>query len=180
MSEQQLVFNNSVEGLLNSIRERLSPTMKEKLRALGLDADRKLDPGYPAQKWASFVKYLAAELYPGVDEPEALRQIGRRTVDSYAEGLVGSALFTMLRLVGPDRTIGRMTKNLRTGSNYMETRSTQLGPRRYEVWINNVSGVPGFYSGLLESGMQHSGARDPVATVEKTDGLECTYVIEWK
>ncbi len=179
MSEH-LVFNNSIQGLVDAVRERLSPAMKERLCELGLDVDRKLDPGYPAQKWASFVKYLAAELYPGVEEGEALRQIGRRTVDFYTQGLIGSALFTMLKLVGPDRTVGRMTKNLRTGSNYMETRARQLGPKRYEIWINDVSGAPGFYAGLLESGMGHSGARDCVARVAETDGVQCTYHVEWK
>jgi uncharacterized protein (TIGR02265 family) len=176
----QLVFNNTIEALLRSVRDRLTPRMKEQLRALGLDVDRKLDPGYPADRWASFVKFIAAQLYPGVGEPEALRQIGARTVDAYAEGLVGSALFTVLRLAGPDRTIGRMTKNFRTGSNYVETKSTQLGPHRYEIWFNDVSGVPGFYIGMLESGMRHSGARDPVATVSKTEGAQCSFVIEWK
>ena len=40
--------------------------------------------------------------------------------------------------------------------------------------------VPGFYIGLLESGMRHTGAREPVATVTNADGVECTFVIEWK
>ncbi len=177
---EHLVFNNSIEGLLNSVRERLTPSMKEQLRGLGLDVDKKLDPGYPADRWAQFVKYLAAALYPGTEEGEALRQIGRRTVDAYTQGLVGSALFTMLRLVGPDRTVGRMTKNLRTGSNYMETRSKQLAPHRYEIWINDVSGAPGFYVGLLESGMEHSGARDCRGKVTVLNGGECTFEIEWK
>lgn len=176
----QLIFNNTIEALLKSVRDRLTPNLKDKLRALGLDVDRKLDPGYPAQKWASFVKLLASEIHPGVSELEALRQIGGRTVDAYAEGLVGSALFAMLRLAGPDRTIGRMTRNFRTGSNYVDTKATHIGPHRYEIWFNDVSGVPGFYIGMLEAGMRHSGARDPVATISKSDGPECTFVIEWK
>jgi uncharacterized protein (TIGR02265 family) len=176
----QVIFDNTIEGLLRALRPLLSPAGQAKLRALGLDIDKKLNPAYPAQVWASAVKVCAADAFPGLPPFEGQRRVAERTVDAFTEGVLGTAMFALLRLVGPHRTIGRMTRNLRTGSNYVETRATQLQPHRYEIWINDVSDLPGFYLGLLERGLHQVGAKGLKIEVAEQSGPSCTYRVEWK
>ncbi|MBS2028062.1 MAG: DUF2378 family protein [Deltaproteobacteria bacterium] len=176
----QVIFDNTIDGLFRALRPFVTPTGKAKIRALGLDMDGKLNPAYPAHVWASAVKIFAADAYPGLAPFEGQRRVAERTVDAFAEGVIGTAMFTLLRLVGPDRTIGRMTRNLRTGSNYVETKATQLEPHKYEIWINDVTDLPGFYLGLLERGLHLVGAKELKIELANQTGPSCTYRVGWK
>lgn len=175
-----VIFEHIVDGLLRALRPLLSPAGEAKLRELGLDPNGKLNPAYPAQVWASAVKICAADAFPGLSPLEGQRQVAVRTVDVFTGGMLGTAMFSLLRLLGPDRTIGRMTRNLRSGSNYVETRSTQIEPHHYEIWINDVSGVPGFYKGMLERGLDLVGAQG--IRIELAEQVEpaCTYRVSWQ
>lgn len=177
---QQVIFDNTIEGLFRALRPLVSPAGKARIRALGVDMDGKLNPAYPAQVWASAVKICAADAFAGLPPLEAQRRVAQKTVDAFTEGVIGTAMFSLLRLLGPDRTIGRMTRNLRTGSNYVETRATQLEPHRYEIWINDVTDVPGFYLGLLEQGLHHVGAKELKIELASQSGPSCTYRVQWK
>lgn len=176
----QVIFENTIDGLFRALRPLVTPAGKAKLRALGLDMDGKLNPAYPAQVWASAVKILAEDAFPGLSPMESQRRVALRTVDAFTEGVLGAAMFKLLRLLGPDRTIGRMTRNLRSGSNYVETRATQLEPHRYEIWINDVTDVPGFYLGLLERGLHHVGAQGLQIALANQAGPACTYRVSWR
>lgn len=176
----QLIFEPSIDGLLRSMRPLLTPKGISELRALGMDVHGKLQPAYPAEVWARAVKVCAADAFPSLEPFEGQRRVAERTVDAFTEGLLGSAMFQLLRLMGPDRTIVRMTRNLRAGSNFVETRVIQLEPHHYEVWIKDVSGVPGFYMGMLECGLRHVGAKELRLEVSGRDGPSCTYLASWK
>ena len=90
---------------------------------------------------------------------------------------MGKLLFGLTRLIGMERTLTRMTKNLRSGSNFHETRLTRVShdPIIDEVWMNDVSGLPGYYLGLLEGGMFHTMGFMNTVTLERTDGTEAVY-----
>ena len=177
---KQFIFNTSFDGLFRALRPAISPSGKAKILAVGVDMERKLDPAYPAHVWASVVKILASDVYPGLPPFEGQRRVAQRTVDAFTEGVLGVAMFSLLRLMDPGRTIGRMTQNLRAGSNYVETRAKQLEPHRYEIWINDVTDVPGFYLGLLERGLHHVGAKDLKIELADQTGPSCTYRVGWK
>ena len=105
--------------------------------------------------------------------------LGARAVDVFAESVMGSAMFGLLRVIGPMRTIGRMTKNFRTGANYIDTRATQMGPSAFDIWFNEVNGMDGFYRGMLESGLRHVGAKGLKVDVTACDTHECAYRASW-
>lgn len=180
MSAQKLVFDSSVEALVKVARGKLSPAAAAKVVALGIPLEGKLQPAYPAEAWSQCVKIICTDLYPKAEPVEAQRQLAHRTVEQFAASFVGKALFSLTRLIGRERTLQRMTQNFRTGANFMQTRLDVLGPGHYELWINDVSGVPGFFMGLVEGGAKASTGEVDDIRVKTLEGDACTYEIRRK
>ena len=88
-------------------------------------------------------------------------------------------MFTVVHLLGPDRTVRRMTRNFRTATNYIETTCTEIAPHTYEISFNDVSGVPGFYLGLLEGGFTRAGAKGLAIKVQSQVELGALYRCSW-
>jgi uncharacterized protein (TIGR02265 family) len=176
----KLIFDSSVEALLKAGRGRLSPTAAAKVAALGIPLEGKLAPAYPAEAWASCVKVISEDLFPNLDAVEAQRQLAHRTVQQFAEVFVGKALFSLARLMGRERTLQRMTQNFRTGANFIQTRLDTVGEGQWELWISDVSGVPGFYMGLVEGGLKASVGQADELRIKSLEGPACTYEIRHK
>ncbi len=177
---EQVIFDHVIKAMLNGTVERLSPAGLARLKQTGIDPTRKLLPAYPAATWAACAKVLADELHPGLPPEESTRRLARGTVDAFADEFVGRAMFGLLKLLGAERVAKRMTQNFRTGSNFIDTRLTRIRdePLTNELWLNDVSGVPGFYLGLLEGGMHHTtGAEYHIALV-RTEGPSAIYHME--
>jgi uncharacterized protein (TIGR02265 family) len=174
---QKLVFDSSVEALVKTARGKLSPAAAAKVASLGVPLEGKLLPAYAAETWAACVKVIAGDLFPAADPVEAQRRLAHRTVEQFAASLVGKALFSLARLMGRERTLQRMTQNFRTGSNFVETRLDVKGDGHYELWINDVSGVPGFFMGLVEGGAKASTGQVDDMRIKALEGSSCTYEI---
>jgi uncharacterized protein (TIGR02265 family) len=177
-SIEPVVFDSVIATLVR-LAEPLEPSVRAKLEAAGLPLKGKLQPAYPASSWALWLRMLSEILHPGIEAVEAQRRIGKASVAYFMEGPLAKALFATLRLLGPKRALMRLTRNMRTANNYTEARVTELGPGRYEVWFNEVDGVPGFYIGLLETALGALGARQLRVEVKSVEGSACTYHVSW-
>lgn len=180
MSNQKLWFLQAVEGLfIRGLGERLTPDVRAKIHAAGIDLT-KLEPAYPVATVTAAARGVLPLLWPGVGEDEAFRQLGVAFLRGYSETLVGAAMVQMMKLIGTRRTLERMQKNFRTGGNYLETRFTALGPTSVELWINDVSGMPGLYRGILEEGGRMVGTKG-LKVVAVPDSLPaCLYRVDWE
>lgn len=134
-----------------------------------------LEPAYPAEHWAEAVKLISADLYSELPFDEQHRQLGRATVKQFADTIMGKAMFTVAKVLGARRSLTRMTNNLKTGANFIETRFTVIDERHQELWINDVSGVPGFYAGLLGVGAEYVEGWADSIELKARDGASCTY-----
>lgn len=176
---EKLVFNASMEGLVEAVRSDLTAKSRARMKGVGFDCDAKLLPAYPAEQWASVVKVLGEELYPGLAPPEGHRRLAIRTVDVYAKGMIGAAMFAVAGVLGPDRTVRRMTRNFRTGSNFIETTCVEVAPHTYDIGFNDVSGVAGFYGGLLEGGFLKVGAKSLSVLLQGDHTPGAVYRVTW-
>jgi uncharacterized protein (TIGR02265 family) len=176
---EKLVFNAAMEGLINATGQDISPRCKARLLAFGFDPKGKIQPAYPAELWAKVVKTLGEELYPGFEAVEAHRRLATRTVDEFAHTMIGGAMFTVVSLLGPDRTVRRMTRNFRTSTNFIETTCTEVAAHTYEISFNDVSGVPGFYLGLLEAGFLRAGAKKLSVQMQSQVELGAAFRASW-
>jgi len=81
-------------------------------------------------------------------------------------------------MMGPRRMLERMTRNLRTGTNYLETSLQERGPTHYLLSCRPVF-IPGFYRGLFTAGLEISGARLPRVQIVRHNGDEAMYELTW-
>jgi uncharacterized protein (TIGR02265 family) len=176
MPAEKLIFASVVEPLLDVARKgKVSPETEKKLAGIGMPMWGKTAPAYPAERWAEAVRIIGADLFPQAEPDEQHRGIGLRTIEQFTGTFIGKALMTAARLWGPRRSLQRLTNNLRTGANFLETRFTHIDDRQQELWINDVSGVPGFYAGLIGAGSQYiEGWSDSVA-IKQREGDACLY-----
>ncbi|MBM4783297.1 MAG: DUF2378 family protein [Archangiaceae bacterium] len=157
MSEK-LIFAQTIEGLLRGMGQ-LNEQDKTQLRALGIDVDKRLLPAYPLDQFVAALDFAGARLAPNAPRDEQNLLIGRRFMDSYQETMVGRAMVAGLRVIGPWRTLERLSNKFRTGNNFSDTRLSRLGDAEAELWCNQVS-RPGWYMGIIGRGLELAGAKD--------------------
>ncbi|QRN98076.1 DUF2378 family protein [Archangium violaceum] len=136
---ERFVYEHTFEGLfVRGLAGRLSPNVKERLREIGLDLDRKLLPAYSVETWTRSVAIAIEALYPGEPEAVAYRLLGERMLAGYQETFTGRAAFQVLRLLGPRRLVERTQQSFRSGNNYTEVRVTDVAPNVVDLWVNEV------------------------------------------
>ncbi len=179
MADEQLVFAHTVEALFRiGIGDKLTEAARTRLKSRGLDLDW-LKPAYPREQFHEWVRIAAEEVHPQLPRERSLELLGRAVVEGYEKTLLGKALIAAGRMLGPKRTLGRMTHNFRSTSNYLDTRLTECGSNLYDLWINEVSGVPEYYRGIMIAVVTGAGGKDPVVEMRPESGGACTYRISW-
>jgi uncharacterized protein (TIGR02265 family) len=157
MSEK-LIFAQTVEGLLRALGP-LNEQDRRALKALGFDVDKRLLPGYPLEQFVALIDFAGEKLAPGTGQVEQAALLGRRFMDGYQQTMVGRAMVAAMRMIGPWRTLERLSNKFRTGNNFSQTSITRLGPTEAELWVNHAS-RPGWYVGLVARGLELAGASD--------------------
>ena len=181
MAENEVVFQQAVEGLFeHGIPKRLTPALVLRVRELGVDLDGKLDPAYPRATWNAVLAAVRTHAFGDLSEDEAYFQIGRSVVIGYSETLVGRALVGVARLMGPRRMLARMTRNLRSASNYNETRYVDAPDGSVEIWINEAQLHPRYVAGLLYAAVEIAGGKGIEVALSDRDAQGCTYKVRWQ
>jgi len=179
MSAEQLVFDHVFEGLLKAVGQRVTPALKARFKALGVDLDGKLKAYYPVEAWNGCVEACRAELYPSVPRDKALFQLGTEMVAGFGSTVLGKVQLQMMKLLGPKRTLQRMPAAHRAGNNFTEAKLTEKGPRELELWMNPVGEAAPFVAGSLVESLRLAGAKEPKVDVVPGKAPEATFVIRW-
>jgi uncharacterized protein (TIGR02265 family) len=176
---EALVFSSTFDALARALGSRLTAEAKTRFKALGVDFDaRELLPAYPYETWVK-VMDLGAELVMPNASPDARHEaMGRRLVDSYSETLMGKALLTAMRVIGPRRSLERMARNLRTGNNYTEAKLSVGSDGVHQLWCSRVASTS-FYRGLLQRVVEVAGGNDVTVTPLGRDESGATFAITW-
>lgn len=177
MSEA-LVFGPTFEALARALGSRLTNETKARFAALGVDYSHVLLPAYPFETWVKSMDLGSQLVMPNASERERHAAMGRRMVDSYGETLVGKALLTAMRVIGPRRTLERMARNLRTANNYTETKLTVGGDGAYRLWCSRVASTA-FYCGMLQRGVEVAGGKGVIVEALGQDQDGATFSIRW-
>jgi uncharacterized protein (TIGR02265 family) len=187
MSEQEprppadhLVFSHIVEKFFGLIGDSLlTETLKEKIKAVGIDLSRKLDPAYPVAIFEDALELVAVDALSHLPRTQALTELGKLQFESFANTLIGHATLPLLKLLASneERLLGLMQRGFRQANNYVETRIEKLADGHYRVWINDGGRLPEIFQGLLVSGSEHVGLPIQVTIAERR-GLECWYELK--
>jgi uncharacterized protein (TIGR02265 family) len=175
-ANQRVVFGNSMEGLWRAL-EPHTREEAEAFRKAGVNG-RSFLPAYPVEDYLRVMESCAASRFGGQPPLEQYTSVGRLFFSGYEKTLVGQALMAMLKVLGPRRTLERMTRNFRTANNYSEAEVEAVGPNHHRVRLKHVK-HPGFYRGLILSGVERAGARSASVEVSAQDGDVVTYEVRW-
>lgn len=130
--EEQLVFGPTLEGLyLRGLSGKLSASLIQQLRALGLDLEKPLLPAYPRAVVNAAITLTAKTLYPSVSLDEAFYRVGQHVTLGLRATTLGSATLAIVRLVGPRRTLSRLARTFRSTNNSMNVTLRELSPSSF-------------------------------------------------
>lgn len=177
---EQIEFSQSVDGLfIKGLGALITPPIREKLKAKGLDLDKPLRPGYPAADYHRWVEFIAQAVYPDDRKEDAIRRTGHRAVSGLEEGLIGKALAAGLKLIGPRRSLQRIERIFKNNNNYQIATLLELGERDAKVKLSEVHGLPTYYQGVFEAAVALIGAKEPRVTLLASPGPGAMIHVEW-
>ncbi len=139
MNSEPLDFAHVFEGLfLRGLRGQLDAELMRRVKEKGVDLSKPLEPAYPAHVLVDCLTVAAQTLYPNQTLERGINTLGHVFFRSYVDTFMGRAMLSVLRMVGPRRTLERMQRNFRTGNNYIETRFVSVAPGHAELWFNET------------------------------------------
>jgi uncharacterized protein (TIGR02265 family) len=177
-ADERLVFPSLIEGYMKGLGPRFDAALKAKLKAQGLDV-AKLPPAIPATEMLGHMRVICAHAWPDEPELEQLRMLGLTAIRGWSTGLLGSAASAMIRLVGPRRALGRLDRAFSTTNNFSRAKTEFVNEHEALVTINDVQGMPSYWVGILEAGMELLGVTGTVV-VDAQRPPEATLRVNWK
>jgi uncharacterized protein (TIGR02265 family) len=173
----RLVFARTFEVLKAAARP-LSPALASKLKAVGVDFGRPLEASYPLPVWGQAMSLIAEELFQGGTVSTRQRQLGRKVLEAYAEGVVGRMVMGLARVLGPRRMLERSARDLRSANNYLQLEVHTDAPNRHRLIFEHI-GFPDFCAGLLERAAELAGASQVQVTIHRTEGEHGEFQVTW-
>jgi len=172
------VYEHTVEGLFyRALRARITPPLEEKLRTLGIDLKGK-PKSVPHKEWVQALHLVATELFDGPVDTR-FRKLGNSVMLHHEETVMGKAVITVMRLMGPKRVLNRINSTLRSGNNYIQATLAPTGPTSWEGSVNECNGNPHYIAGVIEQGLIISGAKEVKVDVSDFDGHSAMFKLAW-
>jgi uncharacterized protein (TIGR02265 family) len=176
MGADDVVFSSAFEAMDKLIGSDAG-FRAEFAAATGVNLAR-LEAAYPRATWEKGLPIAARRLFPSMTRDEALYALGQKTIDRYKEGVIGLALFAVLRVIGPMRALARTRRNFRTANNYTECRLTERGPREVLMWMNEIE-FAAYTAGVVQAGTALTGAKNVKCAVQGTEGDGTNFLVTW-
>lgn len=180
-TQGRVTFGPVFEGLFREYREAFTDRTIHRLVEAGIDPRGKLLAGYPYTVWYAAIRILAEEHHQRLAYPDGVREVGRAFMRGYFDTALGGAILAVLRILGPLRSLKRMSRNFRTGNNFSETWTYEDGPGNVRLEVNDcIADRPEFIQGLIEVGLQSVGAKDSsVEVLSVHDNGHAIYRVRW-
>jgi uncharacterized protein (TIGR02265 family) len=179
-STEPVVYDTAVESMFfRALKGRVTPALKDKLRAVGLDLDQKLRPTYPKEMWLRVLEITTRELYPTLPPEERYFKLGAATVEAFSETAIGKAIVGIARLMGPRRGLTRLPQAFEAINNFMVAKLTELAPNRFQLWLNEHYGQPSYVLGALTAAVAINRPLQVNVRIVQTDGNAITFEISW-
>lgn len=177
---ENLVFRSALEGLLvHALDGRLTEPLRDRLRQLGADPKAPLPSALPAATFTQLIDACAEEVFRGLPRNEALRQLGRASVEGQGRTELGKAMVAMSRLLGPARTLSRLQQDLGTSASGQAARLTEISPTMYKLRVAETHGAPEYYLGVISALLERCGALHPHVEIASSDRRSCSFSIRW-
>jgi uncharacterized protein (TIGR02265 family) len=179
MGDERLEFADGVEALfIRGLRHEMTPRLKERLRAEGLDLDGPLQPTYPAATFGRCVELAARELRPELPLDEALRWLGECAYEGWTQTRVGRERVESMRLFSPQRAFERFASKGWPDNTYTLLEYRDCGAACFEMAVSDVNGQPALYLGRFTASLRGLGMAEPRVEM-RTEGDVTVYRFSW-
>lgn len=180
-TETRVVFASGFDGLFSKeFRKRVTPALVSELKSLGVNIEKPFNPAYTVETWAAVINACSRHLYPELSLPDASWQLGRDTVDGFAHTLIGKAIFGMMKIIGPARSLERSMRSYASTNNYTKVELNRTGPTSYDFTLNEKHTLPQYDMGALEWMLQMCGAKNVTVTLVKQDPEGFIFHLAWE
>ena len=175
------IYQVAVEAFfIRAMRGRLDAVAKARLREAGLALDEQLLSVYPADVFHRCVAIAAEAAYPAASPTDAQYRIGRDHIDAFVESYPGKMMAALARQISPKMILDYTATFVRLGNNFTESRARVLGPKRSELWLNDVGAVPDWYRGIIQRGLEVADVTGvAVAVTPASTPPAATYAVTW-
>jgi uncharacterized protein (TIGR02265 family) len=169
MTDQRMVSGKWVDGLFNrALGTAIDNELNEMLKAEGLELSRPLQHSYPRERFVTWVRISAREMFPGEEQAVALRLLGARVVTELRSGgSIKGAVVTMAKLMGPRRVLRQLADSIASSSS-VRVQLKEQGKTAAQIELNDGE-LADFVAGSLECILGLVGARSP-----KVDTMQVT------
>lgn len=177
MADERYVFPALFEGFEKGLGPAFTDGTRAELKRAGLDM-QKLPPAIPAAAVEGYVRIIARHAFPTLSAEQQLRELGKAMLRGWQKGLLGAASAAMLRLIGPRRTLQRLDRAISTVNNFAHASTEFVGEQEALVTIEDVQGLPTYWQGILEGGLELLGVTGTV-TVDALEGASARLRAKW-
>jgi uncharacterized protein (TIGR02265 family) len=174
---EKVVFGPSVEALWRAMRPPNAAEL-EAFAAAGVRDGHGFDAAYPLAPYLKIMDACAKSRFGHLPEQAAYVEVGHLFVEGFARTVIGQALLSIMRVMGPRRTLQRMTRAFRAANNYTEVSIEPVSNTVYRMRVNFVL-RPGFYIGVMEHTFAHAGARDVRVTMVEYENQAPIFEVRW-
>jgi len=93
---------------------------------------------------------------------------------------MGKAIFNLAKLLGPARSLRRITQSFRQGNNFTQVDVVERAPTCFELRFNVVGPYPEHTQGALLGALRISNAADMRVDLTERSGEGAIFVVSWK
>ena len=176
--KEKVVFEHTMESILRVLGSPPTPEQSAELALLGVDMSKPLLAAYPLEIYTAVIDYITRKRWPELSQEDAGHELGRAFMLAYRQTLMGKAVYALTKLLGPHRTLERITRNFRTANNFTETQLERVAPATYVLRFSHVTRV-GYLRGLLTEALEGAGARGLVVNLLSLVEDKATFRITW-
>jgi uncharacterized protein (TIGR02265 family) len=174
---EKVVFGPSMEALWRAMRPPNAAEL-EAFAVAGVRDGHGFDAAYPLAPYLKILDACASSRFGHLPEEAAYAEVGHLFVEGFARTVVGQALLAIMRVMGPRRTLQRMTRTFRTANNYTDVTIEPVSETVVRLKINFVV-RPGFYLGVLEHTLAQAGARGVRVTMVENENQAPIFEVRW-
>lgn len=179
--DTEIVYESTVDVLFRrALKSRMTERCRARLKEAGIDVDAPLKPKYPRLTFIRGLTIVSEELFPDLPRDKALFEVGGLVFTHFTETVVGRTALTIMKILGPRRTLNRMTESYRSSNNFMEARVTERAPTHVELWLSQCSGVPTYYLGGIYRAFTLMGVQGLDVRVKLIERDACVLAISWQ
>lgn len=178
-AQERIVFATMIESFMKGLGPLVTPATLEELKRAGLKLD-KPPPAYPEQQMLQFIDIFSRHAFPHLERSERLRRMGFAAIKGWQSTFLGSAVAGLMRVVGPKRSLPQLGKAFKTTNNFSEATFQLVGDTEALVTVNDVQGMPTYWQGVFEAGMQILDLEGSTVTIEReAPGPDATFRFRW-